>query len=288
MTIRDLGYRPYEGERLPASHNTWVMLRHGLSRAWGSWLVKIAAFLGWVPPILTMAWVAFHWWLSQQAAQAGMAGEIEALDGGDLIHSLYGWQLWTFGLMITLGAGASAISEDLSFKAFPFYFAKPVTPPQYLLGRVLAVGIWLFSILFIPGFLLVLILVGAAPEGGRLEALGLFLPALIHAGLIATVCAVGSVGVSAFSTSRALTMSAWILLFIVPWVLATIVTEVGEWPWLKLASIPALLAVVGDALFKVSRDDGLGWYHALPVLAVVVFGGLSLAMRQLRNAEVIT
>ena len=28
--IHDLGYRPYEGVRLPPSHNTWVMLRQGL------------------------------------------------------------------------------------------------------------------------------------------------------------------------------------------------------------------------------------------------------------------
>ena len=37
--------------------------------------------------------------------------------------------------------------------------------------------------------------------------------------------------------------------------------SIGEWPWLKLASIPAMLAVVGDTLFKVAREDDLAWYH---------------------------
>jgi hypothetical protein len=205
-----------------------------------------------------------------------------------MIHSLYGWQLWLFGLMLTLGAGASAISEDLAFKAFPFYFAKPVTPPQYLFGRILAVAIWLFFLLFIPGFFLVAILVGTAPDDARLESVGLILPAFLHAALVAGVCATTSVGVSAFSSSRALTMSAWILIFVVPWVLGTIVDEIGEWPWLKLASVPALLGVVGDTLFKVAREDALAWYHALPILAAVTFGGLTLAMRRLRGAEVVT
>ena len=44
--IRDLGYRPYVGDRLPASNNTKVLLRQSLRRAWASWLVKVAAFLG--------------------------------------------------------------------------------------------------------------------------------------------------------------------------------------------------------------------------------------------------
>ena len=44
MSVRDLGYRAYEGPRLPASHNTWVMIRHSLRRAWASWLVKLPIF----------------------------------------------------------------------------------------------------------------------------------------------------------------------------------------------------------------------------------------------------
>lgn len=289
MTIRDLGYRPYEGGRLPASHNTWVMFRHALSRAWGSWMVKIAAFLGWVPPVVALAAVGLRWWVGQQMAQAGAPlEEMAPLDGGDTVHSLYLWQLWLFGLMVTLGAGASAISEDLAFKAFPFYFSKPVTPPQYLLGRVLAVAVWLFGLLFFPGVVVVLALVGAAPADARLESLGLLLPALLDAALIAGVCAAASVGVSAMSSSRALTMSAWILLFLVPWVLGTIVDEIGDWPWLKLASLPALLGVMGDALFKVAREDDLAWYHALPILGLATGGSLMLSMRRLRGAEVVT
>ena len=49
MTIRDLGYRGYEGDRLSPSHNTLVLLRHGIRRAWASWLVKIAIFCFWIP-----------------------------------------------------------------------------------------------------------------------------------------------------------------------------------------------------------------------------------------------
>lgn len=291
MPIRDLGYRPYEGKRLPPSNNTWVMLRHGLGRAWGSWLVKVSGFLCWVPPLIMGAYIGIHYMAANSMDRMGngqMRGVVEPLDGGDLLHSLYGWQLWIFGLMISLGAGASAISEDFTHRAFQFYFAKPVTPQQYLLGRVMAVGIWIFSILFVPGFLVTMLLVGTATPDARLENLGLMLPALLHALLVSATIAIGAVGVSSLSKSRALTMSAWILLFLVPWVLATIVDAVGEWPWLKLVSLPALLSVMGDTLFKVTREDALRWYHALPILVAFIAGSLQMARMRLRGAEVIT
>ena len=49
MAIRDLGYRPYDGERHEASRNTLVLLRHSMKRAWRSWIVKLALLFSWVP-----------------------------------------------------------------------------------------------------------------------------------------------------------------------------------------------------------------------------------------------
>lgn len=264
------------------------MLRHGLSRAWGSWLVKLAVFFGWAPFVVGCGVWGFQWWaLQQMAAQGVPADRFEMLVAGEVLQSLYGWYLWIFGLMITLGAGAGAISEDLAHRAFQFYFSKPVTAPQYLAGRVLAVALWVFAITFVPASLMVVAMVGMAPEEARLDNLGLVLPALIYSTLIAAVTSVASVAVSSLSKSRALTMSAWVLVFVIPYVLGSIVHEVGDWPWLKLLSLPALLGVVGDTLFKVSREDSLAWYHALPLLGGVVVVGLSASLRRLRAAEVV-
>lgn len=278
MTVRDLGYRPYDGARLAPSHNTSVLLRYGMRRAWGSWLVKIAIFLGWVPALLFMAFVGFLW----------ATGQTSALEGARLVRSIFDWQLWMFVTLVTLGAGASAIAEDLTFKAFQFYFAKPVTPPQYLAGRAVAVAFWCFVLTFVPAAMVVLAVVGTAEESARLESVGLILPALVNALLIATTVSAASVAISSLSASRALTMSAWILLFIVPHAIAFVVFQISEWPWLLLVSIPALLGIVGDALFKIEPDSVLRWYHALPVLVALAGGSIALSLRRLRKAEVIT
>lgn len=285
MGLRDLGYKAYEGERLPPSRNTWVLWRHGLGRAWGSWLVKVAAFTAWLPPIIAMAVLGFSFWLNQQMPPGAEPPELPVTG---IVRGIYDWQFWLFITMITMGAGASVIAEDRTFKAFQFYFAKPVTPVQYIAGRIAAVLLWCFLITFIPACLLVFEAAGIAPEELRLERMGMLLPSLLYSLLIAVVVGVGSVGMSALSKSRALTMTAWIMLLLLPTALGNIVYAISEWPWLLLASIPHLLGVIGDSLFKVESESALEWYHALPILVGLVAGSLYLTYDRVRKAEVIT
>ncbi len=285
MSLRDLGYRPYEGERLSPAHNSWVLFRYGVARAWASVLVKLSAFFGWVPGALGLVGVAIFYYMSRNGAVANA----DDVHPEQWVAMLLAAQMWLFGAPVSLGAGASAIAEDFTYRAFQFYFAKPVTPTQYLLGRVSAVSMLVFALCFGPALFLVTGFALAAPEGLRLEWGGLVFPALVQSIAIAAVFGAASVGVSSISKSRALTMSTWILLLLVPHVVAAVVDALGDFPWLRLASIPAMLDILGDALLHVDGDAGgpLAWYHALVALAVWTAGSATLALHRLRNAEVI-
>src|SRR5690349_9718825 len=110
MTVRDLGYRAYEGARTPPSHNTWVMLRHGLRRVWGSWLVWTAGIIAIFPPVIACGVL----WFVEQAAQAG-AGRPNAPSAplaNEWLEMLLYVQMWCFLSVITLRAGAAVIAED--------------------------------------------------------------------------------------------------------------------------------------------------------------------------------
>lgn len=292
MTIRDLGYRPYDGPRLPPSNNTWVMLRQGMRRAWGSWLVKLATFLAFGPPLIAMALVVGARVLMRQMESDPDADPIRA---AEIMRTLFTVQTWLFVSAVTVGAGASAIADDLTYRAFQFYFAKPVTAAQYLAGRVLAVAIWVFLLTFVPALLLDIALVGTAPREVIAEQAGLLLPAFFYSLILAAVMSTSSVAVSSLSKSRALTMSAWLVLFVVPHVLASVVDAIARatgdedgWPWLSLVSFTSLLGTVADALFKIENESAIEWYYAAPVLAALVVGATSLAMYRLKRAEVIT
>lgn len=294
MTIRDLGYRPYEGIRLPPSHNTWVMLRQGLMRAWGSWMVKVAVLLCIVPSLLIATVVAARRLLMNEMGAEGDAVPEDAIFFGvQVMRIVFATQTWLFVSLVTAGAGSTAVAEDFSFKAFQFYFAKPVTSLQYFIGRVLAVAVFVFGVTFIPAMLVNLVLAGTAPPDLRTADLGLVVPSLVHSLLLAVVMSTLSVAISSLSASRALTLSAWLFLFLVPHVVAAVIdglasmNEGDGWPWLYLASFTGLLGIIADELFKAQgAEPDLHWYYALPVLIAYVSGATSLIFYRLRRAEV--
>ena len=124
----------------------------------------------------------------------------------------------------------------------------------------------------------------------RLERAGYVLPFLLSTGLLSLVMASVSVGFSSLSKSRALTMSSFLLVLVVPHVIAGAISLLAKTDWVFLVSLPGLLDVVFDALFKSPREpeDHLLWWHAAPVLAAATGGSLYLAHHRLTRAEVIT
>lgn len=281
MTIRDLGYRAYEGTLLPASRNTWVLARHGIARIWGSWLNRLAIFFT-VLPLLAIGLISV-----MQALMGG--GQFIGTTPAGTMRVLTSIQFWFVVSVVTLRSGASVIAEDFTNRAYQFYLSKPVTPLQYLAGRALGLATFLFALVAVPTIVLAVLLAALGPREHLAENLGLVLPALLDSALIAVVCSVLSIAFSALSKSRALTMMAWGVALFVPAVLASLIEAMtgAEWGW--LASPAGLLWVVGDALYKVEHNfDELHWYHAAPLLAALTAGGAYLALFRIRNAEVIT
>jgi hypothetical protein len=295
MTVRDLGYRAYEGELLPASHNTWVLLRYGMWRIWGSWINKLVVFLAVLPSLALMGLAGLRF-----AASGREMGEVPA-EAPDMvrwflspdptawIRPLTGAQILVFVAILTLRSGAGVIAEDFANKAYQFYFAKPVTDVQYLLGRVAALAVFIFAIVFVPVLFLVLVLAGLGPEDQVLERMGLVLAALVDSAIIAISCAVLSIAVSAISKSRGLTIAAWVAVLFVPLILAWLVEAITESEWMYLASLPGLLWALGDGIYKTDATwETIRWFHAGPILAILVAGGAYYALSRVRRAEVIT
>lgn len=288
MVVRDLGYRAYEGRLLAPSHNMWVLWRYGLKRAWSSWFIKLAILFCWTTALVPMGIIILSFYMSVSSG-AGSDAPAGGPEGATLLPSLFNWQLWLFVSLITVKIGASAVSEDLGHKAFSFFFSKPVSRSHYLAGRIGAVGSIVFAVSVLPALLVVLALCLTAPPEHLAERLWLVMPTITYALVIAGVAASASVAVSALSRSRALTMTGWLLFWIVPHVLSGVASLVTEKPWLGLVSLPALLDHVGQTLFRPSEPpiNGVQWFVTAGVLAVIVGISLWIADWRLRNVEVV-
>ena len=166
------------------------------------------------------------------------------------------------------------------------WLARPTSMRSF--GRA-ALAVFLFGLIFVPTLLLTLTMVGVGPEEERLTRAGLLLPALLDAAMISVVLSSLSISTSALSKSRALTITAWVLLLFVPFVLASLVESIADHEWVYVISVPGALWNVGDALYKVEGDWAvLKWFYSAPVLLISTIGGGYGAWLRIRQAEVIT
>lgn len=147
--------------------------------------------------------------------------------------------------------------------------------------------IWCLMLTLIPAMFLFLSLLGTASAATRLEVFILIIPALASAFFIAISCGIVSVAISSLSTSRTFTMAAWIIFFVVPWLLSALVTGVADWPWLQLLSFPSLLATTTEGLFGVDINAKVRFFHAIPIIITTCAISAVWAYRRLMNAEVI-
>jgi len=161
MPIRDLGYRAYEGELRAPSRNLWVMMRHGMGRIWGSWLNKFVVFFCWIP-LLVFVLCAGARYFAVGPELPEIPENVTGISRWFMsppavwLRTITGVQFWFFAAIVTIRSGAGVISEDLTNKAYQFYFAKPLTPIQYLAGRVGALAVFVFGLVFVPTAILAL------------------------------------------------------------------------------------------------------------------------------------
>src|SRR5687767_6495166 len=142
MSIRDRGYKPYEGQFTPMSRRWAVVLRHSLRMNFKQSGVVAILILSGIPTIIAAVamYIGAKLWASvppELAAQQGVS------DPGQYVFfilvSWYGTPLQAM-LMATV-AGGGSIAEDTRQGIFPFYFARPISRDQYLVGKILAVVI---------------------------------------------------------------------------------------------------------------------------------------------------
>ncbi|MCB9666807.1 MAG: hypothetical protein H6715_01645 [Myxococcales bacterium] len=245
---------------------------------------------GWTTALGPAGYVVLGYYMTS-AAGMNTGGEASVVDGASIINALFGWQLWLVVIPITTKIGANIIADDIAQKAFPFFFTKPLSRAHYLAGRMAAVGSLVWALTWVPALLVVLTLCLTAAPGDFLHRAFLLAPSTAYALIIAVVIATTAVGVSALSHRRAVTMTAWLLLWIVPHVGSRLATLFSESTWAHMASLPSLLENIGQSLFQLTEQAGsLGhvpWYYAALYLGILVAASIGAARWRLLQIGVI-
>ena len=286
-TIADRGYQPYRGGYTPESRRWQViagrMLRMS-ARQWWAILLLIATVI----PLLVAA--VRMWIMSKLSVMApGMASGI-AVESPDTYVMLPGGTM-TIAFLLALFSGAGQVADDARAGAFQFYFARPVTREQYLIGKLVPTLVLTLVVTLVPALLLSLLRLALLPSGAEvLRKLPLVGATIVIGSVEALVLALPAVAVSSLSRRRSYVQGGFATLYLLPWVMGSIFVKVTRSAWPALLSVPEHLTNLARFVYRLPAPEGERtlpvWLSAL-FLSALVAGSLLLLRRRLAAVEVV-
>src|SRR5919202_879459 len=165
-----LHYRPWRGEFREPWAAVWPIARVGLRMMFRYWPFWVIYGLGLMVFLLFFFGQYLLAWAETQTAETDVrVGGFGRADPRDLVRVLrhilklngtgetYRNFFWYQGyiVMVVLAlAGALLVGNDIRHGSMPFYLSKPITRWHYLLGKCLAVGVFINMMTTLPALLL--------------------------------------------------------------------------------------------------------------------------------------
>jgi ABC-type transport system involved in multi-copper enzyme maturation permease subunit len=292
MSIRDTGYKPYDGQHTPMAGRWAVVLKRSL---------RMSAKQGGVIAILicalfpALAWAVWMYidaktWMMMPGGQAEAAGMYDpSLIPYRFLFSYKGAPVFAF--LMALFAGGGAVADDFRQGTFQFYFARPISREQYLAGKAVPVVMLVAFVSLAPALLLAIMRVAIARDGADVaHSLLLLLQTSLMGIIEAIVIAVPVVALSSVSKGRGYAQGAFAAFFMLPWIVGSVFVAITRTPWPALLSIPDLLQSLGAKIFGYeipTEERAIPWLAAAVASVALVTGSVLLLRRRLAAAEVV-
>lgn len=289
-SIYDLGYRRYSGPRLGRSHAIRSLLAHSFRSSYGigrGARAKIAPVtfgaIGLLPAVALVGILTI-------ASRFGEEAEALLLGEAPISYESY-FSLMTIPLILFCAAQAPELfGRDQRHGVLSLYFARALRRSDYAIARLAGFILAVALLQLLPNVVMFLGRVLVSPdivEGFRREATSIP-PALAQIALSSSLMGGLAMVVSAFTPRRAYATAGIIALFLIPSIVAGVVTGLGSsgiGPWLTLLSPTSVLdgtnavlfdSQVGQEFFFVNLPD---WAYVAAALAGIG-GSLVVSVRR--------
>ena len=156
MAVYDHGYRGYVGPLMSARSRFLVISRYGLRDVFASrmFLAFFAFCFTW--PLLLL--VAMYLRYNAEALALTNIGATDLLEFLEVntwfFQNLFLRAQLYLAFVVVLIVGPSLLSADLRNRAMPLYLSRPLTRTDYVLGKLLVLGVLVSAITWAPGLLL--------------------------------------------------------------------------------------------------------------------------------------
>jgi hypothetical protein len=292
-----LHYRPWTGTFRPPAASVWPIARVSLAlmmRRWLFWGLYVLGLFVFLLFFFGQYLAAFAGTVrlgrtSQTNLRQLIHQFLPFLNGsGETYRTFINYQGYIVMVVLAL-AGSLLIGNDLRFGSLPYYLSKPLSPRHYLLGKCLAVAVFVNLMTTVPALVLYL-------EFGTLESWEYFernfhlLPGILAYGAVLTVTLCPLLLAAALWLRKTVPLiMMWTALFIFCRLLAAaLVLRLRLDPRWFLIDLWNCTYVVGNACLGMNAGPlQPPWYEAALVLGGVSLTCLTYLVLRIRGVEIV-
>jgi ABC-type transport system involved in multi-copper enzyme maturation permease subunit len=281
--IVDSGYQPYAGSYTPAAGRWAVIARQMLRSTARQPLVIVMMVLVALPTVVSAVLV----YIATRVATLGQASPAGMWTPEHFVMMPWGTTMLAF--FLALFAGSGQVADDARAGAFQFYFSRPVTREQYLVGKLIPVIALTMVASLAPALLLSLLRLALAQSAVEaLQHLPLVGATLLMGIVEALALAVPAVAASSLSRRSGYVQGLFATVCLLPWLVGRIFVGVTSSPWPAILSIPAHLDNLAHRLYRIPADGPvLPLWVSLACLGLLIGGSFWLLRRRLASVEVV-
>jgi ABC-type transport system involved in multi-copper enzyme maturation permease subunit len=284
MPIYEQGYTRWEGEIQARPMRFWPILRRGFLAELKRRRTLLLLVLAW--SVVLIRGVILYTDLragnllqSSGLLETGLAFFYKALKGQSV-----------FVILFVLLSGTDLVSKDRRFHALQIYFSRPLTPNDYILGKLGIVSAFVFAVSFLPVLLLWIFAISVSVQQGYFAMVwsAPFL-ALFYCALWAVLAGLMLLMLSSVAQRSAIIAVSWVLLWglLVVDGVTRILKALTGWSLWSVVNVDANLRQVGAWIFGADRP--LGYHPLLSLLVILAVGTICylILRRRIRPVEVV-
>ena len=291
MAVYKRSYKVYDGTFTPSGSRFLVLSRYSAAALFESRAFTIFMLLCIVPLVIGALTIYF---VHSTTAQLVLGMH---LSSNDLINNVWFWgflqsQVW-LAFVMTVWVVPGMMNRDLSNHALQLYLSRPLSRPEYLLGKVSAVILLLSVITWVPGILLFGLQAQLEGHGWGSEHLWLLGAIFMGCLLWITVISLMAMALSVWVKWRIAASGLMFAVFFALPGLGVAANKILHTQWGRLLSVPYSMTLIWTRLFRLPDRIIHGFnYAGVPlwsawasVLATCLIC-LMLLNRRLRAREV--
>ncbi|HEX7962471.1 MAG TPA: ABC transporter permease subunit [Terriglobales bacterium] len=291
MAVYKRTYKSYTGRTTPEWSRFLVLSRFSFANLFDSRLFTAFAVLCLVPFLLAFVLIYLVHSPTVQLILGinTLRANPIAIDGRWFLTYL-AIQSW-LGFFLTAWCAPGLIAQDLANNALPLYLSRPLSRPEYLLGKITVLATLLSCVTWVPALILFFLQAEMEGHGWGWDNISIAGAILVSAWLFIALISLVSMALSVWMKWRIAATAAMLALFFVVPGFGVAINQILRVHWGLLLSLPLDIVLVWFHMFGIQERfrpaEIIPVWQAWATILMVCWLAVLMLDKRLRAKEVI-